>query len=144
MSTPPIPSGADSLGVADEGTYQYRLTPQAIARVTGGDVSIISNILPFLQRLSGRALPSNVVKMLEAWHNRPGEVAVQDVVIITAKDLGVYERLRNNPRVARWMGRQIGPHSHAVRREDIPALLNAIREMGMLPLFEDHEKDNWP
>ncbi len=144
MSAPEISSGTHSLGAVDEGLYQYRLTPQAIARVTGEGINLTSNILPFLQRLSGRGLPANVVKMLEAWHNRPGEVVVQDVVIITARDLGIYERLKSNPRVARWMGRQIGPHAHAVRREDIPALLNAVREMGILPLFEDHEKDNWP
>lgn len=144
MSAPPVGSGSVALGSGEEGTYQYRLTPQAIARVTNGNVTIPGHIAPFLQRLSGRSLPPNVVKMLEAWHNRPSEIVVQDVVIITAKDLGIYERMRSNTRIARWLGRQVGPHSHVVRREDLPALLNAIREMGILPLFEDHDKDNWP
>jgi hypothetical protein len=97
-----------------------------------------------LQKRSARPLPPNVVKMLTAWQEQPAEVIVQDAVIVTARDLSVYERLRNTPRVAKWLGRPIGSQMHAVRREDMPALLNALREMGLLPLFEHHEKDDWP
>ncbi len=128
----------------DEGVYVYRLTPQAIERIIGEGVSIPSHITPFLQRLSRQGVPANVLKMLQAWHDEPKEVIVHDVVIISAKDLGVYERLRGNERVNRWLGRQIGPHAHIVQREDMPALLNALREMGILPLFEGHEKDDTP
>lgn len=128
----------------EEGTYVYRLTPQAIERAREERMSITAHIIPFLQRLSGHALPSNVTTMLEAWDETPREVIVHDVVIVSAKDLGVYERLRENRRVSRWLGQQIGPHSHIVKREDMPALLNALREMGLLPLFEGHEKDDSP
>lgn len=128
----------------DEGLYVYRLTPQAIGRIIDEGVSIRSHITPYLQRLSGHSVPANVLKMLQAWHDEPKEVIVHDVVIVSAKDLGVYERLRGNERVNRWLGRQIGPHAHIVQREDMPALFNALREMGILPLFEGHEKDDTP
>lgn len=127
----------------DEGVYLYRLTPQAIARVADEGVELPA-IIAFLQRLSSHALPPNVLKMLQNWHDNPREVIVHDVVIVSAKDLGVYERLRDNERVSRWLGRQVGPHAHIVQREDMPQLLNALREMGILPLFEGHEKDEWP
>ncbi len=144
ISAPPpvpyIPGRAER----DESVYQYRLTPQAIARVSGEGITIPNHIVPFLQRLSGRTLPANVLKMLQAWHERPNEVIVEDAVILTVKDLAVYERLRKNERVNKWLGRQVGPRDHAVRRENLPALLNALREMGILPLFEGHEKDDWP
>lgn len=144
ISAPPpapyVPGGEGR----DEGVYLYRLTPQAIARVADEGISLLSHIVPFLQRLSGHTLPANVLKMLENWHASPREVIVYDVVVLSARDLGVYERLRENERVTRWLGRQIGPHAHLVRREDMPALLNALREMGILPLFEGHEKDDWP
>jgi hypothetical protein len=58
--------------------------------------------------------------------------------------LSVYERLRKNDKINRWLGQAVGPQAHAVRREDFPALLNALRQMGILPLFEGHEKDDWP
>lgn len=128
----------------DEGTYLYRLTPQAIARVAPEGITLLQHIVPFLQRLSGHSLPANVLKMLEAWQQSPSEVIVQDVVILTARDLSVYERLRKNEKVNRWLGQAVGPQTHAVRREDFPALLNALRQMGILPLFEGHEKDDWP
>ena len=127
-----------------EGAYLYRLTPQAIARATGQGIRLDTHIIPFLQRLSGHELPPNVLQMLKAWQKNPDEVVVQDVVIVRAKDLGVYERLRKNERVSRWFGPQVGPNSHAVMRKDLPALLNALREMGILPHFEGHEKDDWP
>ncbi|MBN1429301.1 MAG: hypothetical protein JXB07_13080 [Anaerolineae bacterium] len=128
----------------DEGTYLYRLTPQAIERITSEGITLQRHIIPFLQRLSGHSLPANVVQMLEAWEQSPAEVIVQDVVILTAKDLGVYERLRKHGKINRWLGQPVGPQAHAVRREDFPALLNALRQTGILPLFEGHEKDDWP
>ena len=140
---PPAPYTADDTR-QDEGAYVYRLTPQAISRIMEERVSIQSHILPFLHRLSVHSLPVNVVKMLENWHESPKEVVVHDVVIFSARDLGVYEKVRKNVRVNRWLGKQIGPHAHIVKREDMPALLNALRDMGVLPLFEGHEKDDAP
>lgn len=140
---PPAPYTADN-GHEDEGAYLYRLTPQAISRIMEEGVSITSHIIPFLQRVTGQGVPPNVLKMLEAWHEEPKEVVVHDVVIFSARDLGVYERIRSSPRVSRWLGKKIGPHAHIVRREDMPALLNALRDMGILPLFEGHEKDDAP
>lgn len=128
----------------DDGVYTYRLTPQAIERVMEEGVSIQSHIIPFLQRLSGHSVPDNVLQMLQSWHEEPKDIIVHDVVVVTARDLGVYERIRGNRRINRWLGQQIGPHAHIVKREDMPALMNALREMGILPLFEGHEKDNWP
>jgi hypothetical protein len=122
----------------------YRLTPQAIERATSRKISLKGHIIPFLQKVSGHRLPQNVIDMLEAWADEPREVIVHDVVIVTAKDLGVYERLQENERVSRWLEQSIGPHAHVVKRENMPALLNALRDMGILPLFEGHEKDDWP
>jgi hypothetical protein len=144
IDAPPPAPGLPGGREAGQGGYLYRLTPQAIARAAEEGVTLPSHIVPFLQRLSGHSLPDNVLEMLQAWHEQPGEVVVQDVVIVVARDISVYQRLRANERVNRWLGQPVGPRAHAVRREDMPALLNAIREMGILPLFEGYEKDDWP
>jgi hypothetical protein len=128
----------------DDGVYVYRLTPQAIQRVESDSILLGQHIIPFLQRLSGHSIPSNVAKMLQGWQDTPREVIVHDVVIVTARDLGVYERLRGNESINRWLGQQIGPHAHVVKREHMPKVLNALRQMGILPLFEGHDKDNRP
>ena len=140
---PPSPYTPDGPS-RDDAAYVYRLTPQAISRVVEEGVSIPSHIIPFLQRVTGHSLPPNVVKMLENWHEQPREVIVHDVVILSTRNLGAYQKIRANARVSRWLGKQIGPHAHIVKREDMPALLNALREMGVLPLFEGHEKDDSP
>jgi len=142
--SPPSAGLASSRGELDSDVYLYRITAQALQRVREEGITIPSHIVPFLQRHSRQSVPPNVLKMLEAWHAQPEEVIVQDAVIITSKDLGVYERLLKDSRVARWLGQQVGPHAHAVRRDNMPALLNALREVGILPLFADHEKDDWP
>jgi hypothetical protein len=129
---------------ADTGAYHYRLTPQAINRVGAEGVTIAQHIIPFLQKLSGQGVPANVVKMLEGWHENPREVVVEDVVVFKARDLAAYDRLRRIERINKWLGPQIGPESHTVKRENFPALMNALRQAGVLPLFEGHEKDDWP
>jgi hypothetical protein len=144
MTPPSISVDRPDRDLSGEGVYLYRLTPQALSRVSDEGISIPSHILPFLQRLSGQNLPANVVKMLEAWHTRPGEVVIQDAVILAARDISVYERIRSNARISRWLGQQVGPQAYAVQRENLAPLLNAIRGMGLLPLFEAHEKDDWP
>jgi len=138
ISAPPV-----SVGSRDDGVYQYRLTPQAIQR-SAADGITMTHIISFLQRASGQGLPNNVVKMLNQWQEAPSEVVVEDVVILRAKDLSVYERLRKNERASKWLGDPVGPQAHVVARENLPALMNALRQMGILPLFEGHEKDDWP
>lgn len=141
----PAPLSTPTAGYRQGGSlYQYRLTPQAIARAVAEGIELDAHIIPYLQRLCGGDLPRNVEKLLRAWHERPGEVVVQDVVIVRARNVQVYQSLRENKRANQWLGEQVGPHAHAVRREDMPALMNALREMGLLPLFEGHEKDDWP
>ena len=144
LDTPPPAAYTTGSEFRDHGVYHYRLTPQAIDRVIEEGVSILSHILPFLQRVTGGHVPSNVAKMLQTWHDEPREVIVHDVVILSARDLGVYDRLREDKRIAQYLGKQIGPHAHIVRREDMPRLLDALRRMGVLPLFEGHEKDDAP
>lgn len=129
---------------SDSGAYRYRLTPQAIARVTNDKITIDGHITPFLQRLSGRQVPGNVLKMLEAWHNYPNEVVIHDVVVLQARDISVAERLKRNKRVGQWLGEQIRPNVYIVQREHMAALFNALREMGILPLFEGYAKDDLP
>jgi hypothetical protein len=140
---PPPLRAADPQADDTDAAYRYRLTPQAIARVADEGFNL-GRIITFLQRLSGNNVPPNVLKMLQSWGENPAEVVVEDAVIIRAKDLGVYERLVKNQRVSRWFVRQVGPNSYTVRREDLPALLNALREMGILPYFEGYKKDDWP
>jgi len=140
---PPAPYMPDRRN-RDEGRYVYRLTAQSIMRAAKEGVQLSSHIVPFLQRLSHNSLPANAVQMLENWQQQPNEVIVQDVVIVSARNMGVYERLRKHRTIQKLLGPQMGPNAHAVKRQDLPALLNALRSMGILPLFEGHEKDERP
>jgi hypothetical protein len=127
----------------DGGVYLYQLTPQSIERAAAQGVTV-GHILPFLRRLTGHQVPASVVNMLQAWAERGAEVTVRDMVTLTARDFGVYERMRKDETVRALLGESVGVHAHAVARDDLPALLNALRRMGILPLFEGHEGDDAP
>jgi hypothetical protein len=135
-----VPTGRNR----ESGDYLYRLTAQSLNRAKEQGIEIATHVIPFLGRLSAGSVPRNVSEMLEGWYNRTDEVIVHDVVIVAAKDLGIDERVRNNKRAGKWLGQQVGPHAYTVQREDLPPLLNALREMGLLPHFKGHEKDDWP
>lgn len=144
VSSPGIVEYSAGGSSRDDSAYAYRITPQALARTANEKVSISGQILPFLQKITENRLPASFVKMLKDWEAQPAQVVVQDVVILTAKNLGVLERLRKQPGFQQWLGRQVGPNAFVVKRENLAPVLNTLRNMGILPLFEDHEKDDRP
>ncbi len=144
VSTPSPTTNTPSDPPWDDGVYQYRLTPQSLTRAAQERIKLDTHVIPFLNRLSEDGLSPKVLQMLTNWQAQPREVVVEDVVIITAKDLGIDQRLRSHQPVSRWLEQQVGPHAHVVKRENLQNLLNALREMGILPLFEGYEKDDWP
>jgi hypothetical protein len=146
ISAPPSRDGSthrNALAYDEDSLYQYRITPQALKRGEAEGVEP-DQIIGMLHKLSNQSMPGTVQKMLANWREAPGEVVVQDVVIIRARSLEAYDRLTKNDKIKRLLGRQIEPYTHEVKREDFPSLLNALRLMGLLPLFEGHEKDDWP
>lgn len=128
----------------DASVYQYRVTAQAIERVREDGITLTNHIVPFIQRLSGEGLPGTVLSMLARWAENPAEVVVQDVVIVTAKDITIYDRLRRHATISKWMGQQVGPRAFVVPREHLAPLLNILRDMGYLPFFEGYPKDDRP
>jgi len=119
----------------DDGAYVYQLTSESLEGAESEGISA-ANIISFLKRLHGNDLPPNLISMFEGWQTVPDKVKLQNVVILTAKDIGVYERLRSNPQVTKLLGRKAGPYGHVVRIQDLPTIEKLLRQMGILPLFE--------
>jgi len=128
---------------ADAPAYTYQMTPPSLQRAAEQGIAV-PQILSFLKRTSARPVPRSVEVALAAWEEAGAEVVLHDVVVLAASDFGVYERLRKDPTVKRFLGKPLGPNIHAVARKDVPSLLGALRRMGLLPLFEDFPDDEAP
>jgi hypothetical protein len=127
-----LPAPPPNVG-EDEGKYLYQLTARALERARDQGLRLQQHIIPFLQRLSAHSLSNNVMAMLEEWEELPDQVVVHDAVVLEAKDLGIDERIKANAQIRQWLGRQLGPHTYMVARRHLPSLLNALREMGIMP-----------
>jgi hypothetical protein len=127
----------------DVPAYTYQMTPPSLQRAAEQGIAV-TQVLNFLARTSAVPVPDSVEKALTAWEERGAEVVLHDVVVLVAKDFGIYERLREEESVRRWLGQPLGPNAHAIARRDVPALLAALRRLGMLPLFEDFADDEAP
>lgn len=128
----------------DEGKYLYQLTARALALARDQGLRLHQHIIPFIQRISSHSIPDNVIAMLNAWEELPVQVIVHNTVVLEAKDLGIDERIKANPQIRQWLGRQLGPHTYMVLREHLPSLLNALREMGIMPQISGITEDEEP
>jgi len=79
--------------------------------------------------------------MLDAWEEQPDQIVVHDAVVLEAKDLGIDERIKSNAQIRQWLGRPLGPHTYMVMRRHLTSLLNALREMGIMPQIKGAAED---
>jgi hypothetical protein len=127
----------------DAPTYTYQISPHSLEQGVEQGIEV-SHIVSLLKRTSGDRVPPQVEKALAAWEEHGAEVVLHDVVVLVAKDFGIYERLKEEGSISRWLGQSLGPNSFAVARKDVPALLAALRRHGLLPLFEGFPDDETP
>lgn len=123
--------------------YTYQITPPSLQGAAEQGITI-AQIVSFLTRTSATPVPPSVETALAAWEEEGAEVVLHDVLVLVAKDFGIFERLKAEPTISRWLGQPLGPNSYAVARRDVPSLLAALRRLGMLPQFEGFPEDEAP
>ncbi len=137
-----LPAPLPNVG-ADEGKYLYQLTARALERARAQGFRLRQHIIPFIQGLSAHSIPRSVMAMLDDWEEQPDQIIIHNAVVLEAKDLGIDERIKSNAQIRQWLGRQVGPHTYMVMRQNLTSLLNALREMGIMPqvkgIAEDEE-----
>jgi hypothetical protein len=138
-----LPAPLPSVG-PDDGKYLYQLTARALERAREQSFRLRQHIIPFIQRLSAHSIPRSVMAMLDAWEEQPDQIVVHDAVVLEAKDLGIDERIKSNAQIRQWLGRPLGPHTYMVMRRHLTSLLNALREMGIMPQIKGAAEDEEP
>ncbi|HIP95693.1 MAG TPA: hypothetical protein EYH32_00575 [Anaerolineae bacterium] len=120
---------------ASEPEFVYRLTPAALARALGENVSV-KQVLAFLERISGGRVPPNVSVALRGWAEKFGAVRLRRAVVLQVRKEITLQELRTLPQTAPYLIEILSPRAALVKEEDWPRLLEELRKLGYLPQVE--------
>jgi hypothetical protein len=120
----------EPLGVNDN-VYRYRLTPHSLERAVEAEISL-DRALDFLATKSGKPLPESVKSAVKTWREQGTQLRVRKASILQVNDSAIMERLRNSPKVRRYLGEPLGDCAVIVKTANRERLVLAIAEMGLL------------
>jgi hypothetical protein len=118
---------------------RYRLTAGGLQRALARGVRV-EQVLAFLRQASEGKVPANVAGQLYTWAERFGQVKLEEVAVLTVKNERVLRELSVLPETRALLGRALSATSALVRRQDLPRLRKALRDLGYLP--EQAEDDS--
>jgi len=116
--------------------YRFRLTPASLQRAREQRIAV-NRVLTFLGDHIDAPLPSSVSEALKRWMERGTEASLHRAVLLRMTDEGLMDRALSSPRVARLVQERISPTAAVVRREDWPAMIEALEQLGLLPGLPD-------
>jgi hypothetical protein len=120
----------EPLGVNDA-VYRYRLTPHSLERAVEAEISL-DRALDFLATKSGKSLPESVKEAVKTWRKAGTQVQVSQVSILQVTDPAIMDRLRNAPKVNRYLGEPLGENAVILKTSNRERLVRAIAELGLL------------
>ncbi|MFC2030967.1 helicase-associated domain-containing protein [Chloroflexota bacterium] len=119
----------------------YRLTAGSIMEALSRGIQI-EQVLAFLQQASEGPLPANVVGQLRLWAGRFGQVALEEVALLTVKEERVLKELSVLPETRSLIDTMLSPTVALVLKRDLPRLHRELRALGYLaPLPADSMDD---
>lgn len=122
---------ADLLPVTPEQPYQYRLTPQSLARAQKQGITA-ERIIQFLEEGSGSPLPTSVRRGIVRWAEKGVEARLETAVILRTRDAAILETLRANPKTRDYLGESLGDLAVAVPAPHWEKLRAAVAQLGLL------------
>jgi len=118
-------------GVSQSEPYQYRLTAEGVARGRAQGLRP-DQILAFLRRITGDALPEAVARQVELWGQAEANtVEISQALILRVPTEAMLETILNTPALRRYLGATLGPTAVLVRPKQWEALAAALRENGL-------------
>jgi hypothetical protein len=112
--------------------YRYRLTVGSLGRALARDIRL-EQILAFLRQASEDRVPVNVAGQLQLWAGRFGQVQLEEMALLTAKNERVLKELSVLPETRSLISRVLSPTSALVRKQHLPRLRKELRALGFLP-----------
>lgn len=117
--------------------YAYRITPSSLGLAREQGISP-DRLLQFLERASGRTLPTSVRRGVARWAENGVEGRLEAMVVLRVRDATILDTLRNNPKTRDFIAESLGDLAAVVRRKEWAAFRSATTQLG---LFLDADVD---
>lgn len=111
--------------------YLYRLTPASLAQAQEQGISS-ERVLQFLQKGSGRPLPTSVKRAIERWADNGVEGRLETAVVLRVRDAAILDTLARNPKTRDFIGERLGDLAVTIRRDQWLAFREATAQLGLL------------
>jgi hypothetical protein len=108
----------------------YRVTEQSVAAGYRSGVRA-EQMISFLQRISGNAVPHTLLARLLAWGGRFGRVWARNRILIEAVDKATMRELRADPEIKPYLDLAVDSTRHLVRERDAETLFAKLRARGI-------------
>jgi hypothetical protein len=111
--------------------FQYRISAAGLDQAAGQNIRG-EQILTFLRRGSGDAVPGSVVKLIEMWdQGGAGAAQISRMVVLRLPNTEILESIQTTPALRRYLGATLGPTAVAVRADQWEALVAALQANGV-------------
>jgi hypothetical protein len=117
-------------GPADEGNYEYLLTPAALRRASeqGLEVRHVKSLLDE----TGAQIPPSLVQALDRYRRDGLEAHIESVYLLRTETPAVMEELRSNRATRRYIKDLIGPKAALIEKGQVSRLVEAALRAGLL------------
>jgi hypothetical protein len=111
--------------------YNYRITPSSLNLAREQGITP-ERLLQFLEKASGRPLPTSVQRGVSRWSENGVEGRLEAMVVLRVRDAAILDTLRNNPKTRDFIAESLGDLAAVVRRKEWAAFRNATAQLGLL------------
>lgn len=118
-----------------KGSYHYELTPASLKRAEEQGL-LPKHLIALLRKHSQSGLPPNLYEALLRWQEEGQQTSLEEVVVLRLASPELLQALRSSP-AGRYLGESFGPTTVAVKPVGIPALRQALSQLGYLSDYDE-------
>lgn len=111
--------------------YLYCLTPASLALAQEQGITP-ERVLQFLEKGSGRPLPTSVKRAIDRWANNGVEGRLETVVVLRVREATILDTLARNPKTRDYLGERLGDLAVAIRHDQWADFRAATAQLGLL------------
>jgi len=116
----------------EEWVATYCITDESVWQGQNSGIKI-EQILRFLERISGGAVPAHVQRQLLAWGGRLGRASIRRTVLLQTTDADTMQQIAARPELAALLGESLTPTTCLVEESNVEALIEHLKAMGIWP-----------
>lgn len=114
----------------DENKYLYQMTASSLRQAAEAGIAC-DQVLAFLERASGRPVPKQLQKAARRFSQSGVEAELCEMLVLRVRSETFMRRLREHPKINRYLGDALGPLTVEVRSSDWKHLCREMLDLGV-------------